>query len=86
MIQFQKEGLAKYWKRFNRFCIACPNHQISEPLLLVHFYEGLHHKDRMFIDATVGGSLLDKTPTEAKKLLCKMDGDDPVEVANEELV
>jgi len=40
----------------------------------------------MFVDVTAGGSLLDKTPTKAKKLQCKMVGDDHVEVANEKLV
>ncbi|XP_017416222.1 uncharacterized protein LOC108327050 isoform X1 [Vigna angularis] len=70
--QFQEEGLDEYWKRFNMLYLSCPNHQISEALLLVYFYEGLLFEERMFVDVAAGGSLLDRTPTEARKLICKL--------------
>ncbi|XP_022631952.1 uncharacterized protein LOC111240694 [Vigna radiata var. radiata] len=38
----------------------------------------------MFVDAVAGGSLLDKTPTEARKLLSKMAGNDPDEVSGQQ--
>ncbi|XP_017416224.1 uncharacterized protein LOC108327050 isoform X3 [Vigna angularis] len=77
--QFQEEGLDEYWKRFNMLYLSCPNHQISEALLLVYFYEGLLFEERMFVDVAAGGSLLDRTPTEARKLICKLAGENPIE-------
>ncbi|RDX87817.1 hypothetical protein CR513_30680, partial [Mucuna pruriens] len=28
--QYSKETLHEYWKRFNKLCVTCPHHQISE--------------------------------------------------------
>ncbi|XP_052735366.1 uncharacterized protein LOC108345076 [Vigna angularis] len=84
--QFQEESLAEYWERFSNLCTTCPNHQISEPRLLVYFYEDLLYKDKVLVDAAAGGSLLDKTPTEARKLLSKLSGENHDEVADEPIV
>ncbi|XP_074302229.1 uncharacterized protein LOC141633704 isoform X2 [Silene latifolia] len=70
--QGRDESLCEYWERFNRLCASCPQHQISEQLLLFYFYEGLLTKDRGYIDAASGGSLAEKTPTEARNLINNM--------------
>ncbi|XP_052735637.1 uncharacterized protein LOC128197582 [Vigna angularis] len=82
--QFQEESLADYWERFNRLCTTCPNHQFPEHLLLTYFYEGLLDNERILVDAAIGGCWMDMTPTEARKLLCKLTGESPIEVAKEE--
>lgn len=43
----------------------------------------LLNTDKMLVDATTGGSLLDKTTTEARKLLCKLAGENPNEAAGD---
>ena len=52
----------------------CPNHQISEHLLIQYFYEGLCGTDRVMLDAASGGAFMDKTPTNAKALLKNIAG------------
>ncbi|XP_056684850.1 uncharacterized protein [Spinacia oleracea] len=56
------ESLYEYWERFKRLCSSCPQHQISDQLLIQYFYEGLLPTDRGMIDALSGGALVDKTP------------------------
>ncbi|KAK9671802.1 hypothetical protein RND81_12G055700 [Saponaria officinalis] len=70
--QGRDESLCEYWERFNRLCASCPQHQISEQLLLFYFYEGLLTKDRCYIDDASGGMLAEKTATEAKALINNM--------------
>ncbi|RDY05010.1 hypothetical protein CR513_11195, partial [Mucuna pruriens] len=70
--QHSGETLHEYWKRFNKLCATCPHHQISEQLLIRYFYEGLAMMDRNMINATSGGALMDKTPTEARHLISNM--------------
>ncbi|OMO61347.1 Retrotransposon gag protein [Corchorus capsularis] len=67
--QLPKEKWFQYWKRYNKICESCPYHNISEELLIQQFYDGLFYEDRVYIDATSGGSLTFKTPTEVRKLL-----------------
>ncbi|RDX82295.1 hypothetical protein CR513_36931, partial [Mucuna pruriens] len=66
------ETLHEYWERFNKLCATCPHHQINEQLLIKYFYEGLSMMDRSMIDATSGGSLMDKTPTTTWHLISNM--------------
>ncbi|XP_027157243.1 uncharacterized protein LOC113758674 [Coffea eugenioides] len=63
--QYPGESLYEYWERFNKLCTRCPQHQISEQLLIQYFYEGLQSTDRSIIDAASGGALANKTPKEA---------------------
>ena len=70
--QYSGETLYDYWERFKKFCASCPNHQISEQLLIQHFYEGLMLMDRNKIDAASGGVLVDKTPAVARTLIANM--------------
>ena len=70
--QLSGESLYEYWERFKKLCASCPNHQISEQLLLQYFYERLSNMERSMIDAASGGALGDMTPTETKNLIEKM--------------
>ncbi|XP_045802905.1 uncharacterized protein LOC123896577 [Trifolium pratense] len=51
---------------------SCPQHQITEQLLIQYFYEGLLPMDRNILDAASGGALVDKTPAAAKALIENM--------------
>ncbi|XP_014511708.1 uncharacterized protein LOC106770410 [Vigna radiata var. radiata] len=70
--QLPGENLFEFWERFKRLCSTCPNHQISEQLLLQYFYEGLLPQERNMIDAASGGTLMDKTPSTARNLIANM--------------
>ncbi|XP_071902547.1 uncharacterized protein [Coffea arabica] len=67
--QHPGESLYEYWERFNFLLHKCPQHQISEQLLIQYFYEGLLFGDRSIIDAASGGALVNKTPQEARELI-----------------
>ncbi|XP_027152265.1 uncharacterized protein LOC113752348 [Coffea eugenioides] len=67
--QYSGESLYDFWERFNKLCARCPQHQISEQLLIQYFYEGLQSTDRSIIDAASGGALANKTPREAWDLI-----------------
>ncbi|XP_027103032.1 uncharacterized protein [Coffea arabica] len=67
--QHLEESLYEYWERFKKLCHKCPQHQISEQLLIQYFYEGLLFRDRSIIDAASGGALVNKTPREARELI-----------------
>ncbi|XP_051127830.1 uncharacterized protein LOC127249177 [Andrographis paniculata] len=66
------ESLYEYWNRFNKLISRCPQHQISEQLIIQYFYEGLTSIDMRIIDAASGGALMNKTPREAWELLNDM--------------
>ncbi|XP_051147535.1 uncharacterized protein LOC127262767 [Andrographis paniculata] len=70
--QASGESLYEYWDRFNKLIARCPQHQISEQLLIQYFYEGLTSIDMRIIDAASGGALMNKTPREAWELLNDM--------------
>lgn len=70
--QHASESLYEYWERFKKLCSFCPQHQISDQLLIQYSYQGLLPHDRNMIDASSGGALVDKTPTEAKILISNM--------------
>ncbi|XP_052295383.1 uncharacterized protein LOC127901771, partial [Citrus sinensis] len=70
--QLPEETLYEYWERFKQLCASCPQHQISDQLLIQYFYEGLSLMDRSMIDAASGGVLVNKTPTQARELISNM--------------
>ncbi|KAL0428189.1 UNVERIFIED_CONTAM: hypothetical protein Slati_2993700 [Sesamum latifolium] len=70
--QFSGESFYEYWGRFKYLVESCPHHQIPDHLLIQYFYEGLSETNRSLVDATSGGALYDKTPTEAHKLITTM--------------
>nr|XP_027090491.1 uncharacterized protein LOC113711532 [Coffea arabica] len=67
--QHPSESLYEYWERFKKLCTKCPQHQISEQLLIQYFYERLLFRDRSIIDAAIGGALVNKTPRGAWELI-----------------
>ncbi|XP_042469782.1 uncharacterized protein LOC122052363 isoform X2 [Zingiber officinale] len=83
--QFKEETLHEYWKRFKELCSSCPQHQISDQLLVLHFYDGLFPFDLYMVDKASGGPLIDKTPDEAIKLLETMAAN-PQQFRNGQLV
>nr|XP_028954196.1 uncharacterized protein LOC103418439 [Malus domestica] len=68
------EPFGDYYERFTHLVASCPNHQISEHLLIQYFYERLYGTDRVMLDAASGGAFMDKTPTNAKALLKNIAG------------
>ena len=63
--QHHGEPFGDYYERFTHLVASCPNHQISEHLLIQYFYEGLCGTDRVMLDAASGGAFMDKTPPNA---------------------
>jgi len=49
--QMNGETFCEYCERFNKLCASCPQHQITEQLLIQYFYEGLLPMDRNMVDA-----------------------------------
>ncbi|XP_050248936.1 uncharacterized protein LOC126696203 [Quercus robur] len=70
--QHNGESLHEYWERFKKLCASCPQHQISEQLLIQYFYESLLPTDRSIIDVASGAALMDKTPEAARNLIANM--------------
>ncbi|KAH9779128.1 hypothetical protein KPL71_007608 [Citrus sinensis] len=70
--QLHGKTLYEYWERFKQLCASCPQHQISDKLLIQYFYEGLSLMDKSMIDAASGGVLVNKTPTQARELISNM--------------
>ncbi|XP_052621604.1 uncharacterized protein LOC128127214 [Lactuca sativa] len=70
--QQKREALHTYWERFKKLCSRCPQHGITEYQLLQYFYEGKSSWDRRLLNASSGGSIVDKTPTEIRVLIKNM--------------
>ncbi|PKI69086.1 hypothetical protein CRG98_010555 [Punica granatum] len=66
--QFWGKTLYEYWERFNQLCESCPNHRISDQLMLQYFCEGLILMDRTLLEAASEGALEDKTLREARDI------------------
>ncbi|KAD2804492.1 hypothetical protein E3N88_37869 [Mikania micrantha] len=56
-------------------CARCPQHGITEHQLLHYFCEGLAPMERRLINASSGGALLDKTPTQIRALITSIAED-----------
>ncbi|CAN6678038.1 unnamed protein product [Malus baccata var. baccata] len=74
VIRQHGEPFGDYYERFTYLVASCPNHQISEHLLIQYFYEGLCGTDRVMLNAASGGAFMDKTPINAKALLKNIAG------------
>jgi hypothetical protein len=70
--QGQSESLYDAWELFNLLLKRCPNHEFTEKQYLQIFTEGLTHNNRMFLDASTGGSLKVKTDHEVQALIENM--------------
>ena len=70
--QKDTETLDEYWERFKRLCATCPQHGISEQLLIQYFYDGLLPLEHRMLDAASGGAIISKTPREIRELISVM--------------
>ncbi|XP_023772380.2 uncharacterized protein LOC111921039 [Lactuca sativa] len=73
--QHKKEAFHTYWERFKKLCARCPKHGISEYQILQYFIEGMTPWEIRLLNASSGGSLTDKTPTEIRDLIKNMAED-----------
>ncbi|XP_052621239.1 uncharacterized protein LOC128127043 [Lactuca sativa] len=82
--QQKREALHTYWERFKKLCSRCPQHGITEYQLLQYFCEGMSSWDRRLLNASSGGSIADKTPTEIRVLIKNMAEESKHTVQEEE--
>ncbi|KAI3674749.1 hypothetical protein L2E82_51975 [Cichorium intybus] len=82
--QGRRESLHTYWERFKKLCARCPQHGLSEHQLLQNFCEGLSHLDRRIINASSGGALLDKTPSQIRALIATLAEDSKHSIGEDE--
>ena len=50
----------------------CPNHGFDDQTQVHIFHNGLQQQPKLLLDATAGGSLMSKTPTEAIQIIESM--------------
>ena len=60
------------WERFNLLLKRCPSNNLDEKSNLQIFTEGLTTNNRMFLDASAGGSMKTKTDHEVRNLIENM--------------
>ncbi len=67
----QKEGESLYdaWERYKDLQRECPHHGIEDWLLVQNFYNGLLPFIKSIVDLAAEGDLMEKTVTQALKLL-----------------
>ena len=70
--QGESESLYDAWERFTLMLKRGPNHELTEKQYLQIFTEGLKNNIRMFLDASAGGSLKNKTDHEVQDLIESM--------------
>ncbi|KAL7618538.1 hypothetical protein Lser_V15G01502 [Lactuca serriola] len=73
--QHKGEAFHIYWERFKKLCARCPKHGITEYQLLQYFIEGMTRMERWLFNASSGGSLPEKIPTEICNLIKNMAED-----------
>jgi hypothetical protein len=61
---------------FNEYTRAVPHHKFPKEDLVQKFYQGLTMASRTIIDASVGGSIIELTPTQAFTLFKKVTDND----------
>ncbi|MGG6712900.1 UNVERIFIED_CONTAM: hypothetical protein ITH36_25130, partial [Salmonella enterica subsp. enterica serovar Weltevreden] len=62
----------EYWERFDHMCANCPQHRISDQLVIQYFYEGLDQNNRRLIDTASGGVFMNNILVAAQKLIQDM--------------
>src|ERR1044072_6606287 len=67
--QFSGESLCEAWERYKSMLRKCPNHGFDAKTQVHIFRNGLHQQSKLILDATAGGSLMAKTPTEAIQII-----------------
>jgi hypothetical protein len=74
--QYPTETISEAFKRFNEYTWAVPHHKFLKEDLVQKFYQGLTMASITIIDASVGGSIIELTPTEAFTLFKKVTDND----------
>jgi hypothetical protein len=67
--QEKKESLHQSLERFKLYKRRCPNHMICAAELMHIFVNSMKTKQRMLLDASAGGSIRSKTPTEVEEFI-----------------
>ena len=70
--QRDTKTLYEYCERFKRLCASCPQHGISEQLLIQYFYDGFLPLEKRMLDATSGDAIISKTSREIRELIFVM--------------
>jgi hypothetical protein len=74
--QYPTETISEAFERFNEYTQAVPHHKFPKEDLMQKFYQGPTMASRTIIDASVGGSIIELTPTEAFTLFKKVADND----------
>jgi hypothetical protein len=70
------ETISQAFERFNEYTRAVPHHKFPKEDLVQKFYQGLTMASRTIIDVSVGGSIIELTPTQAFTLFKKVADND----------
>jgi hypothetical protein len=74
--QYPTETISDAFERFNEYTRAVPHHKFPKEDLMQKFFQGLTMASRTIIDASVGGSIIELTPTQAFTLFKKVADND----------
>ncbi|XP_012850542.1 PREDICTED: uncharacterized protein LOC105970278 [Erythranthe guttata] len=70
--QMSQEPMHESWERFKDLLRQCPQHGFNRWDQMELFYNGLDQPARSLVDAASGGSLQNKTPTDARDIVERM--------------
>ena len=71
-VQMDDESMYDTWERYKDLLRCCPHHGLPVWLQVQTFYNGLNEPTKQNVDAAAGGSLSNKTPTQAHDLIEEM--------------
>jgi hypothetical protein len=74
--KYPTETISEALERFNEYTRAVPHHKFPKEDLMQKFYQGFTMASRTIIDASVGGSIIELTPTHAFTLFKKVVDND----------
>jgi hypothetical protein len=61
--------LASSWNHFTTLLASGPDLSLQDPILLQHFYKGLHKNSKQLLDTTSGGSFLHVSSKKVRLIL-----------------
>nr|CAD39877.2 OSJNBb0058J09.16 [Oryza sativa Japonica Group] len=67
--QIKNESIGATWSRFTNLVQSGPTLSLPEYVLLQYFHTGLDKESAFYLDITVGGSFMHKTPSEGRTIL-----------------
>ena len=70
--QMDGETFTESWERFQELCRKCPSLVEECGYELQHFYKGLTLENKGIVNASAGGSIIDKTYEEVRELFQKI--------------